>query len=455
MQYRFNKSIESIRRVCGIEPEEKVGVIACVSGGADSICMLELLRNSYDILLVAAHVNFHLRGVESDSDQRLVEEYCSRYSIPLHIKHFDTAAYALEKEISIEMAARELRYQWFEELRKELNYTFIAVAHNANDNAETMLLNLTRGTGLRGVCGMKGSGGNNSAIIRPMLQFERSEIVKFLTKNRIAYANDSTNASNEYKRNRIRNLITPQLLKMNPAFIATMNDNAAHFQAAFEVLEGVKESIFKRVCIYDLRSYVSRTGAGRRGCRVQEYMELILEDSFVQAIDIQALLEERGWRYWLFEWLCEYGANSSQCNSLIDSIGGDAQKRGTAAKVIETATCTIVFERGLVKVFKRVEKDLCSSVRLDEKEEYTEISWGGKERLRIKKTSLEELVVRKANNGERFQPLGMSRGTKKVSDLFTDLKIESFIRRELPVVSYHDEIVAIPGIEVSEKFRLP
>ncbi len=98
---------------------------------------------------------------------------------------------------------------------------------------------------------------------------------------------------------------------------------------------------------------------------------------------------------------------------------------------------------------------MCSSVRLDEKEEYTEISWGGKERLRIKKTSLEELVVRKANNGERFQPLGMSRGTKKVSDLFTDLKIESFIRRELPVVSYHDEIVAIPGIEVSEKFRLP
>ena len=240
-----NKFLTYINKENLLNRREKV-VVTC-SGGADSIFLLHIL-NKLGFDCIVAHCNFHLRGDESDRDEHFVREFCKRESLTLLVQHFDTKQFALENKLSIEMAARDLRYTWFEEIRKEYSAGAIAVAHHSDDSIETILLNLLRGTGLKGICGIRPK---NGYIVRPLLCVNRKEIEDYLHEQGIEYIVDSTNLENEYTRNKIRNIVMPILREINPQIDSVMLSNAENFSAAEniykEVIEKEKSSAVKTI----------------------------------------------------------------------------------------------------------------------------------------------------------------------------------------------------------------
>lgn len=197
-------------------------VLVAVSGGADSVALLRVLVSAgYDC--VAAHCNFHLRGEESDRDERFVRNLCQRLGVSLQVTHFQTKEYADQRGLSVEMAARELRYGWFEEVRKQTGSKVIAVAHHRNDNVETFLLNLVRGTGINGLKGIRPV---NGRVVRPMLDVSREEILGYLQTLGQDYVTDSTNLQDEFTRNKLRLRIIPALAEMNPSIAETIAETA-------------------------------------------------------------------------------------------------------------------------------------------------------------------------------------------------------------------------------------
>jgi tRNA(Ile)-lysidine synthase len=220
-------------------------VLAAVSGGIDSMVMADLfLKSGYNFGI--AHCNFGLRKKESDKDELMVRKYAKDQNIPFYSIRFNTMDYAKNNGISIEMAARELRYSWFEKIRKEKGYDMIAVAHNLNDNIETLLLNLTRGTGIAGLTGMKISGNH---IIRPLLFSTRRSIEEYCRSNNIFFREDKTNADIKFTRNKIRHKIIPVLKEINPSIEFTLNDTAERLSGINEIfsdfIEKLRKTLFK------------------------------------------------------------------------------------------------------------------------------------------------------------------------------------------------------------------
>lgn len=257
-------------------------ILLAVSGGVDSMYLLhrapELFRGK---AFAVAHCNFSLRGEESDGDELLVRQSCTEAGITLHVKRFDTLAYAGSKGISIEMAARELRYGWFGELCREYGYGCVATAHNANDNAETLLLNLLRGTGSRGLKGIPREsvltyGNCEVHTVRPLLDLSRKEIEAWMRENGHSWRNDSTNSSDEYKRNKIRNRVFPVFAEINPSFIRTLSEDIGRFGEA----EAIADEYFK--------------AAREQICSIS--------DDCV-SIDVPALLSYEHWRFILWRLL--------------------------------------------------------------------------------------------------------------------------------------------------------
>ena len=230
-----NKILTYINKETLLKRGEKV-IVTC-SGGADSIFLLHIL-NKLGFDCVVAHCNFHLRSEESDRDENFVREFCERENLPLLVEHFDTKQYAADNKLSIEMAARELRYAWFENLRVQYDAQAIAVAHHSDDSIETILLNMLRGTGLKGICGIRP---RNEFVVRPLLCVNRKEIEEYLAEQGIGYITDSTNLENEYTRNKIRNIVMPILREINPQIDSVMLSNAENFSAAESIYKGVIE----------------------------------------------------------------------------------------------------------------------------------------------------------------------------------------------------------------------
>lgn len=240
------------RTIVGLVPEKETALLA-VSGGIDSICLATLfLNSSAGRRFAVAHCNFHLRGEDSDSDEALVAAWCGRNGVRYHKADFDTEQYASSHNVSIEMAARELRYDWFASLCRDNGYYGVAVAHNANDNAETLILNLLRGTGLRGVTGMQAESVvpvtrdelSGVRLLRPMLSFSRKQIEEYVAANSLEYHDDRTNAETVYKRNRIRHLVFPVFESLNPSFLTTF----AREMNAFSEVQEIADDYFLSVC---------------------------------------------------------------------------------------------------------------------------------------------------------------------------------------------------------------
>ena len=244
------------RTIVGLVPEKETALLA-VSGGIDSICLASLfLNSSAGRRFAVAHCNFHLRGEDSDSDEALVAAWCGRNGVRYHKADFDTEQYASSHNVSIEMAARELRYDWFASLCKDNGYYGVAVAHNANDNAETLILNLLRGTGLRGVIGMQAESAvpvtredlAGVRLLRPMLSFSRKQIEEYVAANSLEYHDDRTNAETVYKRNRIRHLVFPVFESLNPSFLTTFAREMNAFSEVQEIADDYFISVRESVC---------------------------------------------------------------------------------------------------------------------------------------------------------------------------------------------------------------
>lgn len=244
------------RTIVGLVPEKETALLA-VSGGIDSICLASLfLNSSAGRRFAVAHCNFHLRGEDSDSDEALVAAWCGRNGVRYHKADFDTEQYASSHNVSIEMAARELRYDWFASLCKDNGYYGVAVAHNANDNAETLILNLLRGTGLRGITGMQVESVvpvtrdelSGVRLLRPMLSFSRKQIEEYVAANSLEYHDDRTNAETVYKRNRIRHLVFPVFESLNPSFLTTFAREMNAFSEVQEIADDYFISVRDGVC---------------------------------------------------------------------------------------------------------------------------------------------------------------------------------------------------------------
>lgn len=266
------------RTIVGLVPEKETALLA-VSGGIDSICLASLFLNcSAGRRFAVAHCNFHLRGEDSDSDEALVAAWCGRNGVRYHKADFDTEQYASSHNISIEMAARELRYDWFASLCRDNGYYGVAVAHNANDNAETLILNLLRGTGLRGVTGMQAESAvpvtredlAGVRLLRPMLSFSREQIEEYVAANSLEYHDDRTNAETVYKRNRIRHLVFPVFESLNPSFLTTFAREMNAFSEVQEIADDYFISVRDGVCEPAGKDDLLRVNAVRL-CHLKHY----------------------------------------------------------------------------------------------------------------------------------------------------------------------------------------
>lgn len=266
------------RTIVGLVPEKETALLA-VSGGIDSICLASLfLNSSAGRRFAVAHCNFHLRGEDSDSDEALVAAWCGRNGVRYHKADFDTEQYASSHSVSIEMAARELRYDWFASLCRENGYYGVAVAHNANDNAETLILNLLRGTGLRGITGMQVETVvpvtrdelSGVRLLRPMLSFSRKQIEEYVAANSLEYHDDRTNAETVYKRNRIRHLVFPVFESLNPSFLTTFAREMNAFSEVQEIADDYFISVRESVCEPAGKDELLRVNAVRL-CHLKHY----------------------------------------------------------------------------------------------------------------------------------------------------------------------------------------
>lgn len=345
-------------------------VLAAVSGGMDSMCMADALLNSgLDLTVAIAHVNFNLRGEESDADTRMVREWCAQKGITLHEESFNTTEFAAEKGISIEMAARELRYNWFYTLMAGHGYDFLAIAHNANDNAETLLLNLTRGCGIEGIGGIRekvelefeyasdeeiaedeGMAGDADEaqgeqalhpqyIIRPLMCYSRKQIEKYALKFNVPYRTDSTNLMSDFSRNRIRNEVFPQLERINPSVVATFNRNIRHFRQAAGIMQKHIEEKLQLLCneFTTFEEFSTSCYAGNM-CGLNILMNRVpvenggIEEEYsaiICIVELARLLEEEEWEFWVYQIASRYSFSPAIIEDICTSISEDMAAYGS------------------------------------------------------------------------------------------------------------------------------
>jgi tRNA(Ile)-lysidine synthase len=407
-------------------------ILLAVSGGIDSMVMAHLFK-AMNADIGIAHCNFNLRGRESDKDEAFVKHFATKNIIPFFSESFDTTGFASEKGISIQMAARELRYRWFEEIRLKNNYSLISVAHNLNDNVETFLINLTRGTGIAGLTGMKPKFRN---LIRPLLFASRDAIIEYSVQNMVSYREDKSNAETKYTRNKIRHEIIPQFREINPSFETTITETAERLNEINEIITG----------------HISA---------VREKTSIIRDDSIVFKISIlQGLSPSLTLLYELFK---PYGIGKGNLADLVNLIGSK-----TGSKLF-TDRYRIIKNR----------KELVVSEIADDTDDHFEISviedflkFPGcisaetkkvNSRFRIPVSSniacldaemiTFPMVIRKWKHGDSFYPLGMKQ-KKKLSDYFVDNKYSFIGKEHCRILESGGKIVWIINDRIDNRFRI-
>ena len=462
-RYGFKKRLFEL----GVDYGAKV--LAAVSGGVDSMVMLDaLIHCQLDLEIAVAHVNFNLRGQESDADTQMVREWCANHNITLFQESFQTTEYATENGISIEMAARELRYNWFYALMAEHKFDFLAIAHNANDNAETLLLNLTRGCGIEGIGGIKKKVQiqPEQYIIRPLMAYSRQQIEKYAFKFKVPYRTDSTNLLSDYSRNRIRNEVFPHLEKINPSVITTFNRNIRHFQQAGAVLQKVVEERVTSLCntfnsfqeLLDSKfsHYMCGLNLQMNRIRSQETEYSLL----VGIVEIPQLMEETEWEFWVYQIASRWGFSPAIIENICKAL---EVEEGPKKFLSGRGDIIAVKERGLLKFYLNVVPEKAEDGAM--KIETTVISresWRTRKEagelcptLYLDAAKLEmPLSCRTVAAGDRFSPLGL-RGSKKVTDYLTDIKFENLHKADvLVMLDASGKIVCIPGLQVDNKVRV-
>ncbi|HLO60037.1 MAG TPA: tRNA lysidine(34) synthetase TilS [Bacteroidales bacterium] len=404
-----------------------------VSGGIDSAVMSHLFHSA-GLPFAIAHCNFALRGAESDGDEKFVRELAVQYNVPFYSRRFQTSEYATDKGISIQMAARDLRYEWFTTLSGEYNYDYIATGHNKNDVVETMLLNLSRGTGLRGLMGIKPV---NGLIIRPLLFATRADIEKYAGEHNLRWRDDSSNEQTKYHRNKIRHLIIPAFESINPAFL----------QNALDTIDRVQQ-----------------TGVILDHFIAQAKEKLWNEKDDRILIDIEGLKQLPAYELILFEFLKPFGITHLNQDALIRTLDCSA-----SGKQFHTGSHILTRDRDYLIVTKNKNHQ---NAEVMIHENTSEIRFPLSIKLtRIKKTddftipvspktaALDAdlirfpILVRKWTHGDRFYPLG-SNGSKKLSDFLINIKLPLPDKDNVWVIESEGKIAWIVNLRIDDRFKI-
>ena len=452
--------------------------VVALSGGADSVSLLFVLKHlehELGIGVEAAHCNFHLRGAESVRDEEFCKQLCERLSVPLHLIHFDTQAYADLHRVSIEMAARDLRYGYFENLRRDIEAQDICVAHHRDDSVETVLLNLVRGTGLRGLRGIQPRNGN---IIRPLLSLSREDIVQYLDALGESYVTDSTNLHNDVKRNKIRLDVMPLLRELNPSVSQSIFESSLRVGEALKVFdEAMKRSIADVTTPPRGCTCPKCTNQPVRKCTNQPLLvqqsllhqqRCTLQANHPLTISIDRLKQQPSPEYTLHEILSPRGFTSAQIDQIYGSLDSCS-----AGKIIASDSHELAFDRGSLLVQPRTNAaDAARLMRIPETGTYVFT-----DSLKIKVAAEDcgddyvpsraadcvcldasdikfPLTLRHIEQGDRFVPFGMN-GMKLVSDYLTDRKKNVFEKRQqLVLTDAQQRIVWLVGERTDNRFRI-
>ena len=408
-------------------------ILLAVSGGVDSVVMTDLFVRG-GIKVAILHCNFQLRGNESELDEVFVRSLADSYGIPIFVQRFDTEIYANEHGMSIQMAARELRYKWFDEIRDYLQYDHIATAHNKNDAIETFFINLSRGTGIKGITGIPV---RYSHYIRPLLFLSRTDIYYYARGKGLTYREDSSNASKKYQRNKIRHDIIPSFEELNPSFVDTMENNFHRFSDVALIYKSHINSVRKRLF-------------------------RVLDDHTVISIsDIRKLSPIATWLYELFH---PYNFTNDQCRSigkLLDAPSGKVFI-STTHKLYKDRDSLYIIENKDINGFERfyidsnskncplpfaAEMEVLDSFSTECISENNKIAFFDMDTLRF------PLTVRKWMHGDFFYPLGMDH-KKKVSDFFIDNKIPVPVKKNTWILASGQDIVWIIGLRIDNRFKV-
>lgn len=408
----------------------KCPVLVGLSGGADSVALLGVLvQLGYPCQ--ALHCNFHLRGEESDRDEVFAHRFADSLGVPFLKVDFDTTGYAIAHHESIEMAARSLRYRWFEEQRQAYDAEAIAVAHHRDDSVETLLMNLLRGSGLRGLGGIRP---RNGQVVRPLLVVSRAEIEEWLKAQGWDYVTDSSNLSDAYTRNFIRLRVLPLLEQLNPAARETIARSAAHLSAAEQLYEYMVEEARKAV--------------------------FVTADS----LSIEALLRYPAPETLLYEWLRPYGFSRIVVSELFESL------TGLSGKQFYSATHQVLKDRDRLYIAPQREESAWQPVEIPVATgEFTQpLRLSCRLMVRTPDFQMERTVdtayfdadklpdrlsLRLPQTGDWFVPFGM-RGRKKLSDFFADQKMTRWEKSQQPLLCAGDSIIWVVGRRVDDRFRV-
>lgn len=403
-------------------------LLLATSGGLDSMAMVHLFSQlPYSIAL--AHCNFQLRGIESFEDQKFVEDYAEQQSIPLFATQFDTMAFAKDYKLSTQVAARELRYNWFYELIEVEQFDYVLTAHHADDNIETFLINLGRGTGLDGLVGIPSQ---NDKIIRPLLIFSRDEIQSYATETLLKWREDSSNASNKYLRNKIRHDLVPLFKELNPHFINTFQNTQTYLQEAQAMVEDAAIMVYQRV-------------AEENGDTIH--------------FNLTQLKRLDNYKSYLYHWLKEFGFTA--WNDIYDLVESQSGKQVYSSEyrliknrdslllvpLQETVNSEVFYIKEGVQEVKIPLKLSISTVE--------NLSTSSNTTIFVDRSKLIfPLVLKRWQEGDVFQPFGMDGKTKKLSKFFKDEKLSVFDKENIWILWSANTIVWVVGLRQDERFKI-
>jgi tRNA(Ile)-lysidine synthase len=418
MNQRFNEFIDEKQLF-----SKKDKLLLGLSGGADSMALFHLLHeNAFNFSV--AHINYGLRDAESEEDERFVRELCEKYNVPVYILSIPTSHW--ERGMNVQAEARTIRYRYFNDLVNELAFTKILTAHHKDDSIETILMNITRGTGVDGLLGIEALSG---ILARPLLFAERKEIESFLKENNYSWREDSSNKSSKYKRNRFRKEIIPLMREENPSLSEAFDRMIENISSVNEVFNEAYESFCNEFITY--------------------------EDDQIKIDKQEASLLKR----FLFPFLKSYGFNREQTKEMIQTLPN-------VGKLFVSNTHSLYIDRGeLIILKKEDEKEVNLEIvenasallhpvklRFSTSNEFK--SQKGERIAQFDKDKLTfPLLLRLWKEGDRMQPFGM-KGSKKVSDILIDKKISQADKKKIHVLLSNEEIIWIPGIQFSEKVKI-
>lgn len=401
-------------------------LLLAVSGGIDSMVLLNLCHQA-KLDFAVAHCNFQLRGEESNSDEAFVISQCESLNSPIFIQKFDTEILAKQQKQSIQVTARNLRYNWFYSLLNTHHFDYIVTAHQLDDSLETFLINFTRGTGLDGLTGIPQQ---NGQIIRPLLVFSREEIERYAKENNVQWQQDSSNDSDKYLRNKLRHNVIPVLKELNPSLLDSFENTVSNLQQSQSLVNDACELVYKQV---------------------------VEEDDRIK-IDISKLKQFQNYQAYLYQWIAKFGFKDWHAvNELMDAQSG---------KHVISESHILLKNRNFLIVYQKSESDNSDGYWIDKSENGCQIpirlSLSTVESLSSSATNvifvdanklMFPLEIRKWKNGDWFYPFGLN-GKKKISKFFKDEKFSLVDKSEVWLLCSNNQIVWIIGDRQDDRFKV-